>query len=115
MPNTPTDWQTTVTLHDPERAAFWRGVLGTDTVPVVSVVPQWDKLPGFAEPALCYMLDLKALDAEMRQRLVGGIAERFELERAEVEAELDRAGVPVLFDNTSWSTRDFGAMMNLIT
>jgi len=115
VPNTPTDWSTTVTLHDPERAAFWRGVLGTDTLPVIALVPQWLHLPGFGEPQLCFMLDLGALTPELRGRLIAGIAQRFELEPDEVASEIDGHGVPILFDNTSWSTSDFGAMMNLVT
>jgi hypothetical protein len=122
MPNTPDDWhspcdsrESTVTLHDPERAAFWRGVLGTDTVPVIALVPQWLQLPGFAEPQLCFMLDLAALTPELRSRLIAGIAQRFTLERAEVEAELDAHGVPILFDNTSWESADFGLVINLVT
>ncbi len=40
MPNTLEKWEITAQFQNPERAAFWRNAIGTDTVPIVSPVPE---------------------------------------------------------------------------
>jgi hypothetical protein len=75
----------------------WLRVYGTDTVYLQSPFAYEADIEGLGEHDV-YMLDLELLTAEQRQRQIGYIAERFNLDRAEVEAELDEHGMPILAD-----------------
>jgi hypothetical protein len=85
-----------VTVTDPERAATFERVFGTRTVPILSPIPHLAGLPGFAEKQPVYELDLEWLTADARERLIDHLAERFGGDRADVAAEIDRVGVPIL-------------------
>lgn len=111
MPNTIDKWEITAQLHG-ERAEFWQRVLGTDTVPIISPLPQYHNLPGVgAQP--CLMLDLKVLTSEMREALIAGIAGRFNLATQEVARDIDKAGVPILYDNVYITCKDQGLMLSM--
>jgi hypothetical protein len=113
MPNTPDNWKTTARVTNPERAETWQRIFGTDRIPLVSFVPQRGDLPGIPD-ALFYMLDLKVITAEQRARLVEVTAERFKLDPAFVEANLDVIGVPVLADDVHVCSTDQGLFMSLV-
>jgi hypothetical protein len=110
--NTPNDWKTTARAHDPERAALWQETFGRDRVPIKTMVPQWVSVPGHPL-VLAYMMDLAALTAEQRARLVRAIAEKFGYPPTEVEAEMDRVGVPVLAENVTVSSTDSGLIVGM--
>src|SRR4051794_4665359 len=84
-----------VTITDPERAKFFLEVFGRTNVNVTSPVPSLADLPG-KPGARIFMLDLKLITVEERERLVAHIAQRFKLPVAEVEASIDTEGVPIL-------------------
>jgi len=113
MSNDPDDWKTTGQVTNPERAEVWRRIFDTDSIPLVSFVPQRGDLPGKPD-ALFYMLDLKVITTEQRARLVEVTAERFKLDPAFVEANLDKIGVPVLADDVHVLSTDRGLFMSLV-
>lgn len=114
MPNTKDDWKTRATVRNPERRVFWEKIFGGDEVPVVSFVPQSCTLPGYEEPQMVYMLDLKALSDEQRFRLIQALADKFGLLEGEVESSLDEHGVPILVTDVSVSSTDPALVMGAI-
>jgi hypothetical protein len=104
--NTQTEWKTTARVSNPERKIFWESVFSNDRVPIVSFVPQMAVLPGFNEPQKIYMLDLKAITDECRQRLVQAIAKKFGIPASEVARDLDSHGVPILASDVSVMSTD---------
>lgn len=114
MGNTKEEWQTVARVHDPERRAFWQAIFGGDEVPVVSFVPQACTLPGYDEPQMVYMLDLKALSDDQRFRLIQALADKFCLLEGEVESSLDEHGVPILVSDVSVSSTDRALVMGAI-
>ena len=108
MGNIKEKWQTVawITNPDPERAAFWKAVFDGDRVPIVSFMPQMATLPGFDEPQWVYLLDLKAITDEQRQRLIGALADRFDLPLEVAASSLDVHGVPILADGVTVSSSD---------
>jgi len=85
---------------DDERAAAWRAVFGDDTIPLRSPVPHMASLPGRGEE-LVYLLDIEALTADQRGRLVQHIASRFNYPAEEVDATLDDHGCPILAEHVT--------------
>ena len=83
---------------DDERPAAWRAVFGDDTVPLRSPIPQMTNLPGRGEE-LVYLLDIAALTADQRGRLVQYIASKFNYPAEEVDATLDDHGCPILAEH----------------
>lgn len=111
--NTSTDWKTTATIKNPERLAFWQEVFGGDTVPILSIIPSRANLPGIPD-AVVYLLDLRVITADQRERLIAGIARKFNLPNEEVAAGLDEYGVPVLADDVTVVSTDQGLLMSLV-
>jgi hypothetical protein len=70
-------------------------------------------LPGLPG-ALVYMADLEALSTEQRARLVSAIAEKFNFPPAEVEADLDATGLPILADGVTVSSTDLAELMSFV-
>lgn len=89
------DIQVTVTG---ERAELFQKVFGTNTVCVVSPLPQRVDLPGLGEQSV-YMLDMNEVTPEQRERLKEELARRFCLLEDEVDEQLDVYGVPILADH----------------
>lgn len=93
-----------VRVHDPARAAdfdrVFLGVYGNATVPVRSPIPHMSPVVGLGN-VLVYELAVDLLSPEERARLVAFIAERFDLDPAAVESELDDVGVPIPAKNCS--------------
>lgn len=82
------------TLHG-ERATFWKGVFGTDTVCILSSVPITATLPDFGVCEI-YMLDLEALEPEQKTRLADVLSQKFDLPLDETIWQMDELGVPIL-------------------
>lgn len=109
--NTINDWKTVATIHNPERLESTRRIFGGDKVPILSIVPTKMDLPGHPN-ALAYMMDLKAITSEQRQRLVESIAARFSLDASFIDGNLDIIGVPVLADDVVVTSTDQGLVLS---
>ena len=119
MPNTKEEWLTTATVHDEERAPLWRRVFRqpeheSPQVPIVSMVPITVRLPDHDTPQQAYQLDLNAITIRQRMRLVEEIAQAFNLDPADVAAELDDQGVPILARDVTVSSRDQALVMGML-
>ena len=119
MPNTKDQWLTTATVHDEERAKLWARVFPqpnkeTPTVPIVSIVPIVVEVPGYDRPQTAYQLDLGAITTRQRMRLVEALAERFELNPADVERDLDEMGVPILARDVTAHSSDQSLVMGML-
>lgn len=95
----PRDFTATISKESP-RYAIWMQVYGSDTVYIQSPIPYEAEIVDLGEQSI-YMLDLELLTSEQRERQIAHIAERFELDPAEVEAELDEHGVPILAEDVT--------------
>lgn len=114
MPNTVNEWLTTAKTTNPERAAKWREVFGTDEVPITCPIPlSVGDFPGVGQRHY-YLMDLRAITPEQKERLIASIAQDFNLSIEEVRQNIDMVGVPVLADDVITSTRDQGVFMSLI-
>lgn len=78
-----------------ERAAEWREVFGTESLPVKSMIPEWASAPGI-ERALFYHLDMEVLTVEQLGRLVQHTAAKFALPVQQVRDGLLEHGMPLL-------------------
>ena len=87
------------------RHASWLRIFGADTVQILSPVPTPGTSPHHNAPdgARFYRLDVAALTAQQRARLIAENAEKFDLDESEVERDLDDPdhGVPILADDVS--------------
>ena len=88
----------TVTVTNPERAAQWREMIGSDTVCVQSPIPEPADLPGHPH-ALIYLVDLHELNPGQIARLVESLSRRFGLSPEEANRELQERGIPILADD----------------
>ena len=93
---------TTATLLETSpRAADWRHIFGRLTdIPLRGPFAIQMDLPGHPK-ASAYLLDVSLISSEERLRLVNHIAARFNLDRAEVERDLDAQGVPILAEDVA--------------
>lgn len=87
---------------DNERVAAWLHVFAGAAVPLRSPVPHLARLPGRGEE-LVYLLDIEALTADQRGRLVQHIAAKFSIPAEEVDADLDTHGCPILAEHVTVS------------
>lgn len=113
MGNTIGDWKTKARVTNPDRLVLWQYVFDGDEVPITSIVPQVGSFPGVGEQRF-YNLDLKAISAEQRQRLIVSIAEKFNQPVDFVEANIERIGVPILACDVVASSTDFGHIANIV-
>lgn len=111
--NTQREWKVTATVTDPERKAFWEGIFGGDTVPIESILPICVSVPGRSHVS-AYMLDLDVITDEQRERLIQGLAQKFGLDEAFVESEIDRQGVPILCEHVMMMCTDYGQFASLL-
>ena len=89
---------TTATIRkDSPRYPDWLQVFGGDTVQVTSLLPHLANGPG-DNPILFYSVDVAALDADQRRRLVEHISRKFHVPPQEVERDIadPEHGVPIL-------------------
>lgn len=83
------------------RASAWRDVFGGLEIPLESPLMRKVELPiGVRE---VYMLDVKKLTADVRKKLVGYLAKRFQIPAGEVDRDLESNGVPILIEDVSVS------------
>ena len=87
-----------VILDGSPRYKEWLEVFGANRVPVTTAVPRKTDLPG-KPGAEFYLLDVAALTAEQRSRLVVHLSCKFNLPAEEVEASLDEHGLPILAED----------------
>ncbi len=93
----------TAHIHgDDERAAAWQIIFDGTAVPLRSPIPYLARLPGRGQE-LVYLLDIEALTAEQRGRLVTHIANKFNIPAEEVDADLDTHGCPILAEHVTVS------------
>jgi hypothetical protein len=83
-----------------ERAEEFEDVFGTATVPVLGPLPELALVNGFEEPQPVYLLDLKALSHDQRDRLVAHIARKFGADEGAVADQLTALGLPILAADT---------------
>lgn len=83
------------TIRGWARRREWMKVLGTETVPILSPVPQRADLPNYPN-YLVYMVDVAALSTEQRERLVTFLAKKFGVPEAELQRDIETRGVPIL-------------------
>jgi hypothetical protein len=89
------DFKVTINARS-DRAFDFLTVFGRLTVNVTSPVANLVPLPGHDELVRAFYLDLEMITPEERKRLVGHIANRFNVPPAEVEEGLDIVGMPIL-------------------
>jgi hypothetical protein len=82
-------------IKNPERAAEWQAVFGSEQVYVTSPFPEMGDLPGLGRVQI-YKLDLALLTPDQRRRLVEHIAGKFGLDPELVDRDLNQVGCPVL-------------------
>lgn len=100
----------TATVRDPGRRREWVAILGSDTMPLKSMLPTRVNLPGI-ENALVYELDLEALTDEQRRRMVDHIALKFDLTPEFVETRLEEEGVPILAQDVTVTGYNVGLFL----
>lgn len=114
MPNTVNEWLTTAKATNPERAAKWRKVFGGDEVPITCPIPIFKAdFPRVGEKAY-YLLDLRAITADQKERLIASIALDFGRSLSEVRRDIDTVGVPIIADEVIASSRDSGLFFSII-
>ena len=113
MSNKVDHWETVAMVHNPERLEWWREVFDGDTCPIVSIIPNWGNFTGIGTRRF-YSLDLKAISAEQKHRLVKSIADKFSLMVDEVAADIDRVGVPILAADVVVSSSDFRHIAGIV-
>jgi hypothetical protein len=114
MPNTVNEWLTTAKAMNPERAAKWREVFGTDEVPITCPIPlSVGSFPQVGEKPY-YLMDLRAITPEQKERLIASIAFDFDLSIEEVRRDIDMVGVPILADDVIASSSDSGLFFSMI-
>ena len=89
----------TVTIHNLEREAEWREVLGTATVHVNLPFPHGGDLPG-RPGAVMYELDVALLTPEQKRRLIEHLSQKFGEPRDFVARMIEgEHGVPILAED----------------
>lgn len=94
-----TDFTATIN-ESSDRAAAWRDIFGSHTIPIRSPIPERANAPGVTD-GLFYQIDLRQITPEQRARMVRFIAGRFTIPAAEVDAALDAVGCPILADDVA--------------
>lgn len=84
-----------VIINDPDRRADFIKIFGRDRVNVTSPLPEWAELPTIGK-APVYKMDLNLLTLNERLRLVGHLAQKFNIPADEVARDLEKEGVPIL-------------------
>lgn len=100
----------TITIHHEGRRTEWRAIFGTDTLPIKAPIPHYDTLPG-APNALVYEVDLNAITADQRQRLIAHTATKFGYSTEFVEENLDKLGMPVLANDVTMTSTQIGLLL----
>lgn len=107
-----TNWKTVAIIHDEERRELWNEVFPDAVVPILSIVPQWVRVPEWGETR-AYMLDLVALTPAQLDGVIAIIAKRFGLPLDEVRAEIWQ-GVPIVADGVSVGICEQGMFFSMM-
>ncbi|HEC92902.1 MAG TPA: hypothetical protein ENI51_07940 [Candidatus Atribacteria bacterium] len=83
-----------VVIKDKERKKEFLKVFGTDTINIISPIPQIIKVNGKLEKA--YFLDLNLISKKQKENLISHLSEKFSLDYDYVRDNLDKIGVPIL-------------------
>ena len=81
----------------------WISVFVTNEIPLVSPLYDFIEITGRGGEAV-YMLDVKALTPEQRERLVKHLSAKFGVSEQEVNEQLDSIGCPILTDDIMTSS-----------
>lgn len=111
--NTIERWETTAAIVDEERKAFWEAKLGTSVLPIKGILATIASLPGKPN-AHVYMLDTNALSDEMKQKIVDGLAEKFNMPIEGAWTEFNTNGVPILAEHCIVSTSNQGLVFSMM-
>lgn len=95
-----------VVVQDNSRRLTWLEILGSDSLPVRSYLPEWSEIDGFDEAQPVYFLDLDSLTGEQRERLARHLATRFGLPLVQVRVRLQEHGVPILARDCTVTVRN---------
>lgn len=87
----------TVKVHNKQRAEEWVKVLGTDEVPITSMLLHRVETPIGEKDA--YMMDVEKLTKEQEEALINHLAEKFKLDKEEVRRDIFTKSVPVLYED----------------
>lgn len=87
-------WTAILNSQSP-RHADWQAIFGSDLVPLVSPSRYSANFGNEEFNVEIYKLDIAALDAGQRERLVNYVAAKFSVMPAEVERQLDNQGFPI--------------------
>lgn len=91
-------------------------IFGSATVPIISPIPvvaslstygQWDK----ASIKRVYLLDLDAITADQRHRLIYHLAKKFNTRPGLINASISRDGVPIIAENVTVTITDVGVLL----
>lgn len=96
----------TATIYESsERAASWREIFGSHTIPIRSPHPIRANVANITD-GLFYQIDLRQITPEQRARMVAHITRAFTIPAAEVDATLDSVGCPILADDVRVTVRN---------
>jgi len=84
----------TVKVHNKQRAEEWIKVLGTDELPIKSMMLHRVRTPIGEKDA--YMMDVEKLTREQQETLIKHLAKKFNLNEEEVGRDVFKKGVPIL-------------------
>jgi len=84
-------------VHNKQRAEEWRKVLGTDELPIKSMLSHRVRTPIGEKDA--YMMDVEELTKEQQEALIKHLAKKFNLDEEEVRRDVFKIGVPILRDD----------------
>ena len=84
----------TIRVHNKQRAEEWIKVLGTDEVPIKSMLLHRVETPIGEKDA--YMMDVEKLTKEQQEALIKHLAGKFNLDKEEVRRDVFMKGVPIL-------------------
>lgn len=87
-------------INDPQRAEFFKSVLGRTEINITSPYPMRADLPGLPRVKV-YMVDLDMLTPGERRRLIEATASRFRVPPMVVEQDIAMKGFPILADQCS--------------
>lgn len=78
----------------------WMEVMGDFVIPLKSPFPAPGSAPGVAV-GMFYEIDLSAITAEQRARMITHLARKFGFSEEEVASTLDEVGCPILADDVT--------------
>lgn len=107
-------FDTSVTVTESERKKEWIKLLGTNTLPVVSIIPSAANLPGFEKPKAVYKLDLEKLEDDEILKIQEHLSIKFKIDLKFVQSEFYKHGVPILADHCNSQTSNQSHFFSLI-